>query len=104
MAKRKENEPTPQARINQLLGTSNKAKQLEVLAALMGARPVTLTITANPITGSIQVATIGSPTFEVLYDMLDQVRREFQLKEKQALLEMASQTKQRATEKSDETT
>lgn len=88
---KKEAKPTPQAVINQLLGTSSKDKQLEIIANLLAAKPVTLVITAHPVTGEMGMSSLGSPNFELLYAMLDFARKGIQERERRALLEAASQ-------------
>jgi hypothetical protein len=91
MTKKEAKKPTPQAIINQLLGTSNKAEQLERLSAIVGSKPVTLVITANPINGEFSMSSLGSPSFKILYDMLDFARDGIMERERRALLEAASQ-------------
>ena len=86
----KKEAPTSQSQINTLLGTSNKAEQLARIAVLLGSQPVTLVITANPASGNYGLSTSGSPSFKLLYEMLDFARDGVMEREKQALLEAVS--------------
>ena len=87
---KKSEAPTPQSQINELLGTSNKTEQLARIAALISVKPVTLVITANPVNGDYGLSTSGSPSFKLLYEMLDFARDGVMEREKRALLEAVS--------------
>jgi hypothetical protein len=81
---------TPEQLIDQLLGTSDKAVQLERISALMQMRPVTMLLTANPINGQVVMTLGGEAPFDLLYAMLDSARDSIHKRERQALSEAAS--------------
>lgn len=91
MSKKKAEAPTPQTKINEVLGTSDKTEQLTRIVTLMTAKPVTLVVTANPVSGDFSLSSAGAPSFKLLYEMLDFARDGVMEREKRALLETVSQ-------------
>lgn len=80
----------PQEMIDELLGTSDKSEQLKRIGMLMVSQPITLLVTANPVSGEMSLSTLGSPSFNMLYKMLDFARDGIMGREKQALIEAVS--------------
>lgn len=90
---KKEETPTPQQIINQLLGTSNRKTQSERLAAILSSQPVHISITAAPPGQDIAVSVGGKAPYDFLYAMLDRARDNIRAREQEALVQLGMQRK-----------